>query len=62
MVLKNSVILKNKISKYSVPTILIEQTNLFRIKSLIVKFFKYQKQFHGGACPLKKVSLKCFQI
>ena len=30
--------------KYSVPTILIEWTNLLRIKSLNVKFSKYQKQ------------------
>ena len=29
--------------KYSVPTILIERTNLLKIKSLNVKISKYQK-------------------
>ena len=33
---------------YSVPTILIELTNLFRIKSLNVKFSKCQKQSPEG--------------
>ena len=32
--------------KYSLPTILIEGTNLLRIKSLNIKFSKYQKQLH----------------
>ena len=34
--------------KYSVPTILIEGTNLLRIKSLNVNFSKYQKQSSVG--------------
>ena len=34
--------------KYSMPTISIEWTNLFRIKSLNVKFSEYQKQSPGG--------------
>ena len=42
--------------KYSVPTILIEWTNLLRIKSVNVKFSKYQKQV---SC--KKVFLKFLQ-
>ena len=35
--------------KYSVPKISIERTNLPRIKSLNIKFSKYQKQSSGGA-------------
>ena len=44
--------------KYSVPTILIEWTNLLRIKSLNFKFSKYQKQSSGGV--LWKDILKIF--
>ena len=35
-------------TKYSMPTILIELTNLFRVKSLNVKFSKYQRQLLRG--------------
>ena len=45
-------IMKNKmyflLIKYSVPTILIEWKNLFRIKTLNVKFSIYQKQSPEG--------------
>ena len=44
--------------KYSVPTILIERTNLLKIKSLNVKFSKNQKQSSGGI--LSKGVLKIF--
>ena len=44
--------------KYSMPTILIEWANLFRIKSLNVKFSKYQKQLPGGV--LQKSAFKIF--
>ena len=37
--------------KYSVQTILIEWINLLRIRSLNVKFSKYQKQSSGGVLP-----------
>ena len=46
-------VIKNKIyisthQLYSTPPILIELTNLFKIKSLNVKFSKYQKQSSEG--------------
>ena len=44
--------------KYSIPTILIEWTNLLRIKSLNVKFSKYEKQSTEGV--LQKGALKTF--
>ena len=44
--------------RFSVPTILLEWTNLLGIKSLNVKFSKYQKQSSGGV--LQKGVLKIF--
>ena len=43
------------LTKYSMPTILIELTNLFRVKSLNVKFSKYQRQLLRGVL-LKRCS------
>ena len=52
--------------KYSLPTILIEGTNLFGNKSLNVKFSKYQKQSHqmqpSRGVPRKRCSENIQQI
>ena len=45
---KQSKAKKDLLIKYSVPAILIEWTNWFRIKSLNVNFSKYQNQPPGG--------------
>ena len=52
--------------KYSLPTILIEGTNLFGIKSLNIRFSKYQKQWHqiqpSRGVPRKRCSENIQQI